>query len=785
MEKFGMNFGVGAGKKELLDTIENQKKQLLQYQTRLKDVVRAYKGLLKEKEALEASLKVLSASHEADVNLDITNVNSSPSLTDGPDDGCSLHSEDSVGTAASVDTAASLTSAKGELTEEDRLGTDVSAVNGPPLPKQEEANGSESGMSTGNGEVVATVLSEVDKRVLQTKNQLATLTNALTTVTQEKSRMEASYQADKRKMKQEMDDLIKKASDETKWFEEELKSAQDQLAETKARLITQQHDRAQEQNDHAVMLRELQKLLQAERAQRQDVELKLEDMRGSLAGRVNLEERVGEFEVLVMQLNHELEQRSRELQATKNERSRPDPRLQEMEKEMANMKTHFQTQLQQEMAKTAQIEEHLRLYSQMEEQRVASLESQVSEVSELLGTYEKAKQKDQMTIQKLRDRIVQLDMENKTLAIAASSRSLVEMNMEEPSLDINVLKDKMERLKKLLQLAAKKSPQTLDIEKLCEIELAKSNDATDGEKATALYYQQELKQLKEEFERYKMRAQVVLKNKNTKDSNLAKELEETQEQVAELKEKYIALRLSCEEMERQHAGEMEAKKQELVHLALLHKQELEKCQLEYREKTAMLDEEMHKQRDRTLSLLSEKDLELEQLRSTASCHGFPGNKSFTASAGEANPDNTVGLSSQDGLTQALQLNAASEPTFLLYVEQLSRKEVEIGALRKQKHKLEVEVHQLQDKLLVEGEQHRDQVSALQGLLQKDLRDKGREGANLEYLKNIVYRFLTLPDLFGRQQTLSAILTILHFSPEEKRVVLQHQSGGSWWHSGKR
>ncbi|XP_009869888.1 PREDICTED: GRIP and coiled-coil domain-containing protein 1-like, partial [Apaloderma vittatum] len=161
MEKFGMNFGGGPSKKDLLETIESQKKQLLQYQVRLKDVVRAYKSLLKEKEALEASLKVLSVSHEA------------------------------------------------------------------------------------------------DRRVLQLKTQLATLTSALSTVTQEKSRMEASYQADKKKMKQDLDDAIKKAEEDTEKLETELKCVQEQLAETKARLITQQHDRAQEQSDHAVMLREL------------------------------------------------------------------------------------------------------------------------------------------------------------------------------------------------------------------------------------------------------------------------------------------------------------------------------------------------------------------------------------------------------------------------------------------------------------------------------------------------------------------------------------------------
>uniref|UniRef100_A0A452GF91 GRIP and coiled-coil domain-containing protein 1 n=1 Tax=Gopherus agassizii TaxID=38772 RepID=A0A452GF91_9SAUR len=783
MEKFGMNFGGGPSKKELLETIESQKKQLLQYRTRLKDVVRAYKSLLKEKEALEASLKVLSVSHETDIGLSGAHLedvaSSNVSFADSADDRSSVHSEDSMGTATSVDTAASLTSAKGELgIEEERTTAGAS------LMKSEEASGSESGVSTGSGDVPATA-NEADKRVLQLKTQLSTLTSSLATVTQEKSRMEASYLADKKKMKQDLDEASKKAEEERSKLEAEMKCVQEQLAETKARLITQQHDRAQEQSDHAIMLRELQKLLQNERTLRQDVELKLEETREALAGRVYMADRVEESELQTKQLSRVVEELKRELQAVQEENSKPDPHLQELQDEMSSLKSHFQAQLLQEMRKTAQAEEQLRQHAQMEERRVASLESQVSEVSELLGTYEKAKQKDQMTIQKLKARIVQLDLENKTLAIAASSRSPMDIHIEEASLDVNVLKDRMEKLKKLLQMAAKKSQPTLDTEKLCELELPKGTETGDGEKATALYYQQELKQLKEEFERYKMRAQVVLKNKSAKDGNLARELEDTQEQLAELKEKYVALRLSCEEMEKQHKQEMEAKKQEVSHLQQVHRQDLEKCQLDYMERALKLEEEMHKQRDRALAVLSEKDQELEQLRSLAIPYGLQGSKNYLPPGSDISGDDLMGAISSENLTQALHLAATNETTFFLYAEQLARKEVEIVALRKQKHKLEKEVHQLQERLLVEEEKHREEVSTLQDHIQKNLRDKSREGANLEYLKNIVYRFLTLPDSLGRQQTLTAILTILHFSPEEKQVIMRHSANSSWWLSGKR
>ncbi|KAM6152278.1 GRIP and coiled-coil domain-containing protein 1 [Erethizon dorsatum] len=775
MEKFGMNFGGGPSKKDLLETIETQKKQLLQYQARLKDVVRAYKSLLKEKEALEASIKVLSVSHEADVGLAGVQP-SGLTFSDSVDDRCSIHSEDSTGTATSLDTAASLTSTRGELgVEDDRL------ARGPPLQKSEEASGSESGVSSSSGDGPFAG-GEVDKRLYQLKTQLATLTSSLATITQEKSRMEASYLADKKKMKQDLEEANKKAEEERGRLEGEVKGLQEQIAETKARLITQQHDRAQEQSDHALMLRELQKLLQEERTQRQDLELRLEETREALAGRAYAADQMEGFELQTKQLTREVEELKGELQAIRDEKNRPDPRLQELQEEAACLKSHFQAQLQQEIRKTALAEDQLRQQSQVEEQRVAALENQISEVSELLGTYEKAKQKDQLTIQKLKERILQLDLENKTLALAASSRSPLDSHGDESSLDVNVLKDKMEKLKRLLQVAARKSQVTLDVEKLCDLEIMPSSEAADGEKATALYYQQELKQLKEEFERYKMRAQVVLKSKNTKDGNLAKELEAAQEQLAELKEKYISLRLSCEELESQHQQEAEDWKQELVQLQQLHRQELERSQLDFRDRTLKLEEELHKQRDRALAVLTEKDLELEQLRSVALSSGLSGRRSPVGCGGPRDPADT---SSPDSLTQALQLAVANEPTFFLYAEQLARKEVEITSLKKQKHRLEVEVHQLQDRLLEEGERHREEVGALQSHIEKNIRDQSREGANLEYLKNIIYRFLTLPDSLGRQQTLTAILTILHFSPEEKQVIMRLPSSGSWWPSGKR
>lgn len=359
-----MNFGGGPSKKELLDTIEVQKKQLVKYQTRFKDVVRAYQSLLKEKEALEASLKVLSISQEVELShrdglSSGGSHGNAPLPTDLGDDRCSLNSEDSQDTAASADTVNSVTSTKGDLTEEDQTCTVDGAVGGvaPILPQQtEEANGSESGISTsstGSQEQPSAVSSatDTDRRIIQLKSQLSTLTSSLATVTQEKSRMEASFQADKRKMKQELEELQAKLEEDQKQHQAELQGLQEQLAESKARVITQQHEREQEQGDHAHMLRELQKILQEERGLRQDAELKLEDARESLAEAIRAVDRGLDYEVRLKDITQEREELRKSLKAAEVEKSKPDPRVEELQQEIAELKAHFSQQLQQEIRK--------------------------------------------------------------------------------------------------------------------------------------------------------------------------------------------------------------------------------------------------------------------------------------------------------------------------------------------------------------------------------------------------------------------------------------------------
>ncbi|XP_007555270.1 GRIP and coiled-coil domain-containing protein 1 [Poecilia formosa] len=751
MEKFGMSFGGGPSRKELLDTIESQKKQLVQYQTRFKDVVRAYKSLLKEKEALEASLKVLTVTQDLDIKQQEPDAARRLDLLD---DGCSLHSEDSVDTAASVDTTSETN--RGEQSEEDQ---------GEPGQRSDSTPDADSGSVEAEQHQAPPASNvEAERRVAQLKSQLSTLTASLSTVSQEKSRMEASFQADKRQLKQEVQELQERLAAVTAAQEAELHALQQQVAEGRARIITQQHEREQEQGDHVQQLRELQRLLQQERDLRQDAELRLHDASAALLASSQAVDRGAESEAQLNLVREERDELRRRLQAAEEEQRKPDPRVEELQQEVQELKNSFQQQIHNETKKVCEAEERARERAQAAELRVAGLEQRVSELSELLGSCEKAKQRDQQAAQRLRDRILQLDTENKTLAIAASSRSSTDLN-DESQLDVAVLKDKLQTVKKLLLLATQRNPDQ------------NIQDVADAEDRTAALQQQELQQLRDEFERYKLRAQVVLKNKTAKDGCQAKELEEVRDQLAELREKYITLRIQSDEAEARHRQQLEERQQQAAALQLSHRQELERGEAQHRDELQRLEAELHKHRERTMALLDEKEQELERLRAAVLTCSRDSNDPAADGLQEA----AAGTSDCEGdaVSEALRQSTPTESTLLLYAEQLARKEVETGGLRRQKHRLEEDLHQLQARLIANAERHEEETAALRGRLDKLIRDQNREGANLEYLKNVIYKFLTLQDSSGRLQTLNAILTILHFSPQEKQDVIKLQ-GPAWW-----
>lgn len=63
------------------------------------------------------------------------------------------------------------------------------------------------------------------------------------------------------------------------------------------------------------------------------------------------------------------------------------------------------------------------------------------------------------------------------------------------------------------------------------------------------------------------------------------------------------------------------------------------------------------------------------------------------------------------------------------------------------------------------------AAVLKAEVQRLDRNQSREGVNLEYLKNVIYQYMVATDSVGQQAIFNAIATILHFSPKEKKAVM--------------
>lgn len=256
-------------------------------------------------------------------------------------------------------------------------------------------------------------------------------------------------------------------------------------------------------------------------------------------------------------------------------------------------------------------------------------------------------------------------------------------------------------------------------------------------------------------------------------------METLKSQINELRERMKVTHL-------QHEAELEKEKQktETAHKTLVSVQEKQKAEIlhleaEYQHQKSELEMEIRKQRERTVSLLAEKDRDIEVLKTSVPIYDeryFVQNPPDSGASAEFPGGKSEEERAVSRLLNMSSLNQGDSNLF--FRQELSRKEVEINALRKQKHELESGLRELQMSNLTKEESFTEQIETLREEIRRNVRCKAREGANLEYLKNVTYKFLTSFDPKAKQQMLNAITTILQFSPQEKSVV--HTQLKSWW-----
>lgn len=128
--------------------------------------------------------------------------------------------------------------------------------------------------------------------------------------------------------------------------------------------------------------------------------------------------------------------------------------------------------------------------------------------------------------------------------------------------------------------------------------------------------QQQLHQLKEEFERYKVKTQALHKNKSFKElSEQLENMEKLKTQNSELEKQLQELKDSNNERELDQKKVIANLREQLKLTAENHKLEREESNTVYKQKLEELERQVLNQRERTLALVAEKDSEIEMLRS--------------------------------------------------------------------------------------------------------------------------------------------------------------------------
>jgi hypothetical protein len=216
------------------------------------------------------------------------------------------------------------------------------------------------------------------------------------------------------------------------------------------------------------------------------------------------------------------------------------------------------------------------------------------------------------------------------------------------------------------------------------------------------------------------------------------------------------------------------------------KQQLDKCEQERLKSLGDLESEMLKQRERTLKLVAEKDIELSMYRREGHVAKKLPSRLLVEESELNNSDNEDRVGNENGENEdsdetnpansfmLLNTNTTNdhEPKHILYYsQQIAYRETELNKLRLLKHDLEYKLKQTNDEHSVDIDRLLNQILILKQEIERLKLNQTRNdlnGANLEYIKNVVYNFMTTKDNNVKMSMINAITQILQFTQSEKQ-----------------
>lgn len=279
--------------------------------------------------------------------------------------------------------------------------------------------------------------------------------------------------------------------------------------------------------------------------------------------------------------------------------------------------------------------------------------------------------------------------------------------------------------------------------------------------------QLEIQQLKQELD--------WLKREEKRESHKTTSVPSpSQEEVNQMRVQIQFLRDEIEHAEKEHSDSLRLVQDSWNKDRTCWKDELAQVDRSHRARIADMEQQLQKQRDRSLALLQEKDEELASLRELLNMKNT-GPLSPPAASSFKDVDLKDDWPESLAPLACMTIGAsASGGQILHYVEELARKEGEILGLRRSKNQLEASLREMQMMFVTMEDKVAEQKRHLHEELARLERNQSREGANLEYLKNVLLEFFLRSDPSSQSHMFNAIAACLHFSPKEiQRVRLQH------------
>ncbi|CAF1186790.1 unnamed protein product [Adineta steineri] len=649
------------------------------------------------------------------------------------------------------------------------------------------------------------------------QDKLQTLQQNVTIITEQKNRMEQMFQSDKRKLKTENEEL-KKLLEETKAENIIIKEKSDhEIKELKKQLRQSQRDHERETADHNVMVRELQTILSTERNKSETMEHQYDECRAKV---VTLESQYDTLKKQYNNLNTQYQTKVNELKEKDSvdveELKRSKEKVVELTTKIQDLEAKYTEQLRVESKRNQQLEKKLTDNTTEYAQRTSTNETHIAELSEQIGVIEKQRAQDQMAIQRLKERIAQLDVEN-SLLTKASSASIEQDDIggtnddSDNHHDLDTLLKHISKLKVLIRVANDRFGKSLTIEDVLNIDREISSGAINGSNLSSennkilhIKCHEEIDRLKGELENYRNKTVAAFKAKAFKDTSSTKEIDDLRNQIDQLREKLVNSQSLYNSETDRHTQVVEKLESCLTAIREQHRQETEQILTKKRGELNELECELEKQRERTVRLLNEKDRELETLRKQLDNSPIIDKQvSHTSSISDLKETNEPTTIMTELFPQHLSTSTNGGPisplnsdyNYLVYFnEKQQLLEQELSALKKERREFDSTIRELQQKysyeisqLQVSNEQLTEDLEHIKLSTQRN-ENLTKNEHNIDYIKNVFYHYLLSNDTQVKHTMANALMTILHFSSKEKAKIENQKpnnslaTGGGWFNT---